>query len=71
MEVKTRQNTDFGYPEEAVGERKQSHIAETAEIFIDEYRYDCEIRFDILAIVWKQSGSPQITHFKDAFFPYA
>ncbi|MBR5730890.1 MAG: YraN family protein [Firmicutes bacterium] len=34
IEVKTRRNTDFGYPSEFVGKDKQRRLKHTAEIFL-------------------------------------
>src|SRR3954464_4724879 len=35
MEIKTRTNFDFGFPEEAVNRKKQSFLKSAAAVFID------------------------------------
>ncbi len=67
VEVKTRSNTSFGYPEEAITKTKQQHIRKVAL----EYLTSCslpfrEIRFDVIGILIKE-GKPQINHLVAAF----
>lgn len=52
VEVRYRQSTKFGLPQETVGKTKQRRIAKTAEYFlIDKKMSDqCPCRFDIVAI---------------------
>lgn len=54
VEVKTRSNNSFGYPEEAVDDEKISKIAETAENWLaDNDIDDSEWRIDIISIEWR------------------
>ena len=52
IEVRYRESTKFGLPEETVGKAKQRKIVKTAEYFlIDKKMSDlCPCRFDIVAI---------------------
>jgi putative endonuclease len=65
VEVKTRSKIAFGYPEEAVDEKKSKKIIEGAEYYIFENDWGGDIRFDIVSII--ASEKMEITHFKDAF----
>lgn len=66
-EVKTRQNNNFGYPEGAVGRRKEKLIYEAAAEYISKISHEKEIRFDIIAITLEPKI--KIEQFPDAFFP--
>lgn len=67
VEVKTRSSTAFGMPEEAVSESKETLILQAAEQYILQNDWPHNIRFDIVAIIIKSCGPPEITHFEDAF----
>lgn len=55
VEVKTRRNTQFGYPEEAIDDQKMNKITETAETWlIEKEKPDVEWRIDIIAIELKE-----------------
>ena len=62
IEVKTRKNSSYGYPEDFVSERKKELFHETAEYYMDKNNIMLNLRFDIIAIV-----DNEIIHFKDAF----
>lgn len=62
VEVKTRKNNDFGYPEEFVSERKQELFHEAATHYVEATSTDALLRFDIIAIT-----GDEIEHFEDAF----
>ncbi|MBP2323772.1 putative endonuclease [Kibdelosporangium banguiense] len=67
-EVKTRAGTGFGLPAEAVDEAKAKRIRRLTHTWLSQYRIPwCELRFDIIAIVWPPGGQPRIQHLKDAF----
>ncbi len=65
IEVKLRENADFGNPEEAVSATKQSQVHKAAENYITTEKITQEIRFDIIAITGFEK--PEIEHFEDAF----
>lgn len=57
VEVKTRVSTAFGYPEEAIDERKQHKLAMTAECYLREYNlYEADYRIDAIGIEMGQDG---------------
>lgn len=68
VEVKTRSNDYFGYPEHQVSQAQRNRIVEAAGAYMYEYMHEGEIRFDVLAITLQ----PQlhIEHVEDAFWPY-
>lgn len=68
VEVKTRSNSYFGHPEEFVTPAKEANLKKAAEAWIYERKMETAIvRFDIISIIDYNSGSPEITHFEDAF----
>jgi putative endonuclease len=68
IEVKTRNNENFGYPEDAVKPKKQALIAKAADAYIELNHYRGEVRFDIVSVI-KNGHSEKIYHISDAFFP--
>ena len=66
VEVKLRKNNAFGYPEEAVNERKQAYIRLVAEHYLHTTDWQGNIRFDIIAITQNREET-EIMHFEDAF----
>ena len=65
-EVKARSTDKFGFPEEAVSEKKQEKLMEAALHFIEEKDNKNTFQFDIIAIVFEK-GEPKIHHIEDAF----
>ena len=67
VEVKTRHNTRFGNPEEAVGVRKQAHLLEAAAAYIQAYPELGENwRIDVVAILDRPGTDVEILHFENA-----
>ena len=62
IEVKYRNNTNKGLPIEAVTPINQRQIKRTAEIYILENKYYCNMRFDVIEILGKK-----VEHIKNAF----
>lgn len=69
FEVKTRSSDFFGSPEAFVGKAKQRIVAATAGAYMQKIEYDWAVRFDIIAILIRKSGVPDIRHIEDAWFP--
>ena len=69
IEVKTRKNVVFGYPEDSVTIKKQQLLFELAGEYMHIHHYEQEFRFDIISIIVGQHKNNQIKHYKDAFFP--
>ncbi|WP_294628097.1 YraN family protein [uncultured Bacteroides sp.] len=68
VEVKTRSNTQFAAPEDAVGLPKIRRIVRAADTYMKLYQIDIPVRFDIITVVGNED-SFRIEHMKEAFFP--
>ncbi len=66
FEVKARKGNAYGYPEEAVDEKKSEMVLLAANNYIYETGWIEEIRFDIISISMQEEQ--EITHFEDAFY---
>jgi len=66
VEVKTRRNTEYGYPEEFVSRKQATQIIRAAEHYILKNDWQGNIRFDIIAILTEPALS--IKHLPDAFY---
>jgi putative endonuclease len=67
VEVKARQDREFGAAEESVGFVKRRRIVRLAQQFVVEYRLaECPCRFDVVAIHFG-AGRPEIEVFQNAF----
>jgi len=67
-EVKTRAGLDYGEPAEAVDETKARRIRRLANRWLSTYRVGwCELRFDIVAVLWRPGDTPRVRHLKGAF----
>lgn len=67
IEVKTRKNSRFGYPEDFVNEKKAEMIITAAEHYVLEKEWKKDIRFDIVSILLGKKVQ-EIQHFEDAFY---
>ena len=63
VEVKARSKNRYGYPEEAVNDKKRQNLLAAADQYIYEKNWLHNIRFDIIAILNKT----ELRHFEDAF----
>ncbi|MDD4774877.1 MAG: YraN family protein [Syntrophomonas sp.] len=67
VEVKTRTNTHFGFPEEAVTWTKKGHIRKVALEYLAAFPHPYrELRFDVIGIL-VEDGVPRINHLEGAF----
>ena len=66
IEVKTRKNINYGYPETFLSEPQQDRIHRAAEEYVLQKAWQGEVRFDIIAILWG-GNEPTLDHFEDAF----
>ncbi len=64
VEVKTRKNSNYGYPEESVGDLKMEKMWEGAEEYLEKVQWQKRIRFDVISIIMQPF---EIEHFQDAF----
>ena len=54
IEVKTRRNTNYGYPIDAVDKRKQKHILNASKYYVYKNKLEKrKIRFDVIEIYKK------------------
>lgn len=66
VEVKTRKDESFGYPEEFLSIAQEDRIHQAAEAFCEQSQWLAAVRFDIIAIL--QNDFPKhLTHLEDAF----
>jgi len=66
VEVKTRRNADYGYPEAFVGKKQMTQIIRAAEQYILKIDWQGQIRFDIVSILTEPELN--IKHLPDAFY---
>ena len=67
VEVKTRSTALFGLPEEAVTLKKQKHLIDGADYYLQENEIDLESRFDVISVIINEEK--EIKHIKNAFLP--
>lgn len=66
VEVKTRRNSDFADPIQAVDYKKRKNLRLAINHYIKYRRYDGTWRFDIIAITGNMgSTNPEIEHLED------
>lgn len=68
VEVKTRSNTEFIEPQDAVDWQKIRHIVIAADAYIKHFSIDAPVRFDIITAVG-EAGAFKIEHIMEAFYP--
>ncbi len=65
VEIKTRNNLEYGTPAMAVNFTKKMHIKNSAKIYIHMNNlYGCNVRFDVIEIIIK-NGKCKINHIKN------
>ena len=65
IEVKSRMNTSFGFPEEYVDNRKQKKLFKTSQIYLTEKLIpDIDRRFDVISVDLKNGDCRKV---KNAF----
>ncbi len=68
VEVKTRSDDQWGYPEDAVSDKKKHLIFQVADCYLYEKNmHTVPVRFDVIAINMSMPDHPLIEHFEDAF----
>jgi len=66
VEVKTRRNRDYGYPEESVGRHKLQKMASTADQWLQAHNLDNqEWRLDVIGIEPDGSGGWKFNHIEN------
>jgi len=70
VEVKTRADEDFTPAESAITTAKQAKLTRAAKYFLATHRIeDRPARFDVVIIVLKPTGRPEIRYYQNAFVP--
>ncbi len=68
VEVKARQNLEYGEPEYAITKNKQKQIKKIAELYLfDKEIMELECRFDVVTVLLQGKGKPVINHYESAF----
>jgi putative endonuclease len=67
VEVKTKQNENFGSPQEEVDFHKQRKLEQLALYYISQHsEWKVDFRFDVIGILYKEEDH-QLSHLKNAF----
>ena len=67
-EVKTRSTDEFGDPAEYVSPIKALRIKRATRAWLRRYRAGwCDVRFDVVAILWPPDAEPELCHHRGAF----
>jgi putative endonuclease len=67
-EVKTRRGVSHGDPAEAVSHAKIAKIRELTNVWLSRHQVAwCDIRFDVIAVLWPANGAPRLRHLRGAF----
>jgi putative endonuclease len=66
VEVRLRDNAEFGFPEQTMSPAKIKAVKRGAEDYLFENDWEGEIRFDFISVLLRPDF--ELLHFKDAFF---
>jgi putative endonuclease len=69
VEVKTRNSSFFGDPQDFVTKNKIKLLVKAANEYIVSNELDVEVRFDIIAVL-KNQKMEQLQHFENAFYHF-
>ncbi len=69
IEVKSRYNTNFGFPAQAISKNKQKRIKKTSLLFINKEKlFNLNIRYDVIEILLNYNDDSYIiNHLENAF----
>ena len=67
IEVKTRKNHAYGYPEQAVDRKKLLHIMYAATVYLKKHPLWKRVQYDILAITIPEGGLPSYYFLEDVY----
>ena len=68
VEVKTRNNLEYGEPEYAITKNKQRQVRKMAELYLyDKDISDTDCRIDVITILLKKKTEYKINHIENAF----
>jgi putative endonuclease len=66
IEVKTRGNTKYGKPSDAIDKQKIALYKDAVEGYLEQYPCELEIRFDVISIIIGKDET-EIEHISNAF----
>ena len=66
VEVKTRNSTKFGFPEESISQLKIFRLQKAAGEYL-QLHPSKKIRFDVISILYSQGKVTDFLHIRDAF----
>ncbi len=69
VEVKTRGTDAFGEPEMFVDKKKQAKLIRAANLYLEQKKLMCEVRFDVVGII-KRNNESVLKHIPGAFQPF-
>lgn len=69
IEVKTLQDDTQGSPESRITRRKMQLLYDAAGTYMEQINHDWEIRIDFIGILLQGSGSFDLSHTRDAYWP--
>lgn len=69
VEVKTRSSQAYGDPSIFFTPAQRLRISRAASAFMDEIDHEWEIRFDLIAILYRGDHDYRLDHYPDVFFP--
>jgi putative endonuclease len=68
VEVKSRQNLEFGSPEYAITKNKIRQVRRIAEAYLYEKEIkDTDCRFDVISVLFRNKIKPIVNHYENAF----
>ena len=68
VEVRSRTANDHIRPEDSIGPQKQRKLLSAARIYMRRHPDDkMYYRFDVIAVAPGPDGTPELTHYEDAF----
>ncbi len=68
VEVKSRQNLEYGEPEYGITKNKIKQIRKMAGIYLfDKEIHEVDCRFDVITVLFKSKVKPVINHYINAF----
>lgn len=68
VEVKARKQSIFPHPEDVFSQQQERFIILATEAYIHRNYISMQVRFDLIAIVFRKEGF-EIEHIEGAFFP--
>ncbi len=67
IEVRSKKNSDFGFPEETISSRKEELYLQAAAHYMEKNSSELKLRFDLISIIHTTSDN-EIKHFEDVDF---